>query len=76
MKDGALRLATGPENTAQVARKLVSAGLDVSELTRAHRSLEEVFLELTPGLSAGTDSLRGAENRRTGNESCRSGAVR
>ncbi|MEW6636278.1 MAG: ATP-binding cassette domain-containing protein [Actinomycetota bacterium] len=45
--DGLLRLATDPGRAAEVNRKLVSAGLDVSELRPAERSLEEVFLELT-----------------------------
>jgi ABC-2 type transport system ATP-binding protein len=76
VKDGALRLATGPENAAQVARKLVSAGLDVSELRLAQRSLEEGFLELTRGRTAGADSIRDGESRRTGNESRRGGEGR
>jgi len=76
VKDGALRLAVCPKRAAQVARKLVSAGLEVSEFRLAQRSLEEVFLGLTRGRTAGADSLRGGENRRTGNEPRRSGEVR
>ncbi|MCA3748930.1 MAG: ABC transporter ATP-binding protein [Rubrobacter sp.] len=45
--DGLLRLSTDPDRAAEINRKLVSAGLEVSELRPAERSLEEVFLELT-----------------------------
>lgn len=45
--DGLLRLATDPGRAAEVNRKLVAAGLEVSELRPAEQSLEEVFLELT-----------------------------
>ncbi len=45
--DGLLRLAADPGRAAEINRKLVSAGLEVSELRPAERSLEEVFLELT-----------------------------
>lgn len=48
-KDGALRLTTAPERAAEINAKLVSAGLRVSELRPAERSLEEAFLELTGG---------------------------
>ncbi|SMC01631.1 ABC transporter ATP-binding protein [Rubrobacter radiotolerans] len=47
VSDGLLRLATDPGRAAEINRKLVSAGLDVSELRPAEQSLEEVFLELT-----------------------------
>ena len=47
--DGALRLATAPERAAEINAKLVSAGLRVSELRLAERSLEDAFLELTGG---------------------------
>lgn len=48
-KDGALRLTTAPERAAEINAKLVSAGLRVSELRPAERSLEEAFLKLTGG---------------------------
>ncbi|MBX6764720.1 MAG: ATP-binding cassette domain-containing protein [Rubrobacteraceae bacterium] len=44
---GLLRLTTDPGRAAEINRRLVSAGLDVSELRPAEQSLEEVFLELT-----------------------------
>ncbi len=47
--DGALRLSVNPARAAEINRKLVSAGIDVSELRPAEQSLEEVFLELTGG---------------------------
>ncbi len=47
--DGALRLTTAPERAAEINAKLVSAGLRVSELRPAERSLEDAFLELTGG---------------------------
>ena len=46
---GMLRLRTEPERAAEINAKLVSAGLRVSGLWLAERSLEEVFLELTDG---------------------------
>ena len=49
MNDGLLRLTTGPERAAEINAKLVSAGLRVSELRFAERSLEDAFLELTGG---------------------------
>ena len=47
--NGALRLKTAPERAAEINAKLVSAGLRVSELRPAERSLETAFLELTDG---------------------------
>ena len=47
--DGALRLTVDPERAAEINAKLVSAGIEVSELRPAKQSLEEVFLELTGG---------------------------
>ncbi len=47
--DGVLRLKTEPERAAEINAKLVSAGLRVSELRPAERSLEDAFLELTGG---------------------------
>jgi len=47
--EGVLRLTVDPARAAEINRKLVAAGLDVSELRPAEQSLEEVFLELTGG---------------------------
>jgi ABC-2 type transport system ATP-binding protein len=47
--NGALRLKTAPGRAAEINAKLVSAGLRVSELRPAERSLEAAFLELTDG---------------------------
>ena len=47
--DGVLRLRTDPGRAAEINAKLVSAGLRVSELRAAERSLEDAFLELTGG---------------------------
>jgi ABC-type multidrug transport system ATPase subunit len=45
--DDALRLHAGPELIPQLTRDLVSAGVDVLEVTTVERSLEEVFLAMT-----------------------------
>ena len=45
--DGALRLIVDPDRSAEINDKLVGAGVRVSELRPAERSLEEVFLRLT-----------------------------
>ena len=42
-----LHLRAGPDDTARVNRELVAAGIDVTGLRRAARTLEEVFLQLT-----------------------------
>ena len=42
-----LRLTAGEAEAAWVNRELVAAGVEVSELRREERSLEEVFLEMT-----------------------------
>jgi ABC-type multidrug transport system ATPase subunit len=47
--DGMLLLPIDPGRAAEINAKLVGAGLSVSELRLAERSLEEVFLELTGG---------------------------
>jgi ABC-type multidrug transport system ATPase subunit len=47
--DGALRLTVDPKRAAEINAKLVSAGIEVSELRPTKQSLEEVFLELTGG---------------------------
>jgi len=47
--DGLLEVAVDLEQAAAINRKLVQAGLDVSELYADKASLEDVFLELTGG---------------------------
>jgi len=46
-RDGALHLKTKPENSVEINRQLVGAGIGVSELRPFERSLEEVFFKLT-----------------------------
>jgi ABC-2 type transport system ATP-binding protein len=46
-QDGAIHLKTRPENSVEVNRTLMGAGIDVSELRPFERSLEEVFFQLT-----------------------------
>jgi ABC-2 type transport system ATP-binding protein len=43
----ALNINIEPERAPEIARKLVSGGVDLSELKPAQRSLEEAFFELT-----------------------------
>jgi ABC-type multidrug transport system ATPase subunit len=45
--DGAFRLKVELSRTADINRRLVEAGVAVSELRPSQRSLEEVFMELT-----------------------------
>ena len=45
--DGNLRLSVTPDRAADINAALVSAGIRVSELRPAERTLEEVFLSLT-----------------------------
>ena len=45
--DGRFQLNVDPSRAGEVNRQLVADGIDVSELRRAERSLEEVFLQLT-----------------------------
>lgn len=45
--DDALRVAADPARAAEINRRLVMAGLEVSELQPVQHSLEEVFLKLT-----------------------------
>ncbi len=47
--DGRLRVYDAPERVPEVARALVDAGLDITELTQAHEDLEAHFLRLTGG---------------------------
>jgi ABC-2 type transport system ATP-binding protein len=46
-QDGALHLKVKPEQSTEINRQLVSAGIAVSELRPFERSLEEVFFQLT-----------------------------
>jgi ABC-type multidrug transport system ATPase subunit len=45
--DGAFILRVESDRTAEITRRLVSAGVGVTELRSVERSLEEVFMELT-----------------------------
>ena len=58
VEDGVLRLAADPAHAGNITRQLTEAGVAVSELRPMERSLEEVFLELTEGRSAGAESVR------------------
>jgi ABC-type multidrug transport system ATPase subunit len=46
-QDGALHVRVKPDQSAEINRRLVAAGLGVSELRPFERSLEEVFFQLT-----------------------------
>jgi ABC-type multidrug transport system ATPase subunit len=46
-QDGALHLKVKPDQSPEINRQLVNAGLAVSELRPFERSLEEVFFQLT-----------------------------
>lgn len=62
VSEGLLRLAVtdaGHTQAATINRELVAAGSQVSEIRTDQRSLEEAFLELTKGRTAGAESLRG-----------------
>ena len=62
LSDGALRLGLSgrdPDLPATVNRRLVGAGVAVTELGLVRRSLQEVFLKLTGRRTGGADSLRG-----------------
>ena len=48
--DGELRVFDADERTAQIARTLVGAGLDLIELSTVHEDLETHFLRLTGGV--------------------------
>ncbi|MBA3719279.1 MAG: ABC transporter ATP-binding protein [Nocardioidaceae bacterium] len=45
--DGVLRVRTDERHVASVNRELVAAGVDVTELRRDERQLEDVFFEMT-----------------------------
>jgi ABC-2 type transport system ATP-binding protein len=59
LSDGTLKLSAEGGRAPEIARKLVAAGLEVSELRPERRSFEAAFLELTGRQTAGEDSLRG-----------------
>jgi ABC-type multidrug transport system ATPase subunit len=46
-QDGALHVKVKPEHSTEINRRLVGAGVGVSELRPFERSLEEVFFQLT-----------------------------
>src|SRR5258706_2664938 len=48
-EDGAFSVKVDVKRTAEINRKLVQAGVDVTELGASERSLEDVFIELTGG---------------------------
>jgi ABC-type multidrug transport system ATPase subunit len=45
--DGGLRITADPAAAPEIARALIAAGVDLSELRRERASLENVFLQLT-----------------------------
>ncbi|MGH3355486.1 MAG: ABC transporter ATP-binding protein, partial [Nocardioidaceae bacterium] len=47
--DGSLHVAVATTRTADLARALVTAGLDLHEIRPVERTLEEVFFEMTNG---------------------------
>jgi ABC-type multidrug transport system ATPase subunit len=57
VRDGSLRLDVEPDDAARINRELVMAGIAVRALSRAERSLEEIFFEMT---SAERPEIRGA----------------
>jgi ABC-type multidrug transport system ATPase subunit len=54
----------GRGQAAAVNRRLVEAGLEVSEVRTERRPLRDVFVELTGGRTGGADSLRRPATRR------------
>jgi ABC-2 type transport system ATP-binding protein len=53
VKDGLFTLDVDPAQAAVINRRLVEAGVDVSELRESERSLEDVFLQLTEDAGVG-----------------------
>lgn len=47
VKDGAIRVPVDPNKAPEIARELVTSGIDLKELRPAERSLEQVFFQLT-----------------------------
>jgi ABC-2 type transport system ATP-binding protein len=60
VRDEELRLDAGPEHAASIARALVGAGIDVHELRRDERSLEEVFLAMSAAYEGETGGRHAA----------------
>ncbi len=56
--DGALQLTLPPDQAPRVTRELVTAGIDVHEVTAAERSLEEVFFDLTSATTTPKEPVR------------------
>jgi hypothetical protein len=44
--DSVLVLDTEPASAGEIGRRLINGGVELTELTPVHLSLEEVFLEL------------------------------
>lgn len=57
VSDGMLKLTTDSDRAAEINRKLVGAGFEVSELTLVEQSFEEAFLELTGGNTVDDEPL-------------------
>jgi ABC-type multidrug transport system ATPase subunit len=53
VKDGQFTLDVDPAQAAVINRRLVEAGVDVSELRESERSLEDIFLQLTEDAGKG-----------------------
>ena len=53
LANGVLVLTVDPSQAASINRRLVSDGIDVSELRVSEQSLEDVFLQLTETPNAG-----------------------
>ena len=47
LRDGAFSLDVNMSQTADIARRLVTGGVELTELRPGERSLEDVFIELT-----------------------------
>ena len=73
--DGAVRVTVDPEHAAEINTALVRAGLAVSELRPAGRSLEEAFFELT-GRGENGEQPRDAERGEDGPTAGRGDAER
>jgi ABC-2 type transport system ATP-binding protein len=59
--DGELRVRVDDRHTADVARQLVHAGVDVTQLRRDERALEDVFFEITAQSQSVPHRARAAE---------------
>jgi len=60
--EDALVLSVDPAQAATINRRLVTVGVDVSELRVSEQSLETVFLELTEGAHPGLPPQAGEGN--------------